>query len=186
MSDEEQLPAFLDKIEHQKKRAHLLAYSETFNLLEAARLVPMSRTNHYMWLESDPDYAAAFKEAGKVGADALEAALIRRAKTGVRRYKFHQGKPIWVDCSKEHPDAVNLGTDEEPHWCYHYYENDFSDTVGMFLLKGAKPEKYRERYEVKNVDEEELDREIDRELAILVDREKATLSGENSPENNGH
>jgi|TARA_R100000049_G_C1886847_1_gene41307 hypothetical protein len=52
-----------DKIQHRKKRAFLLAYSESGSITEAAETVKIDRTTHYDWKKNDADYPAAFAEA---------------------------------------------------------------------------------------------------------------------------
>ena len=51
-----------------------------------------------------------------------------------------------------------------------------SDTLLIFLLKGAMPEKYRERYEVKDGDKG-IDQEIDGEMAVMADRKEKASAG---------
>lgn len=119
----------MDRTVRQKK-AFLAAYAENGNLTRAAAAAKMSRQSHYNWLK-DPEYAAAFADAKDEAVDMLEEEARRRARDGVRKYKFHSqsGTPLL------HPATG------EP-----YYELDYSDTLLIFLLKGARPEVYRERY----------------------------------------
>lgn len=100
--------AGFDKIRHPQKRAALLAYAETMRVDQAMRAAKISRTHHYYWLKTDPDYTEAFAEARAMAADLLEAEAVRRG----------------------------LGTPDQ-----------HSDTLLIFLLKGAKPDVYKERYE---------------------------------------
>lgn len=100
--------AGFDKITHPQKRAVLLAYAGSMRVNHAMQAAKISRTHHYHWLKTDPDYKAAFAEARAMAADVLEDEAVRRA----------------------------IGTTEGA-----------SDTMLIFLLKGAKPETYKERYE---------------------------------------
>ena len=75
-------------------------------------------------------YREAFEEAQEMACDAFEYEARRRAIEGVKRFKFHNGKPI-IDPETGQP----------------YFEYEYSDTLLIFLLKGAMPEKYRERFE---------------------------------------
>jgi hypothetical protein len=102
-------------------------YATTGNLTLSAQAVGISRQSHYLWLESDPEYATAFAEADAKACDLLEAEARRRAIEGLPKYKFHEGKPVL------HPETG------EP-----YYERDYSDTLLIFLLKGLRPDKYRD------------------------------------------
>ncbi len=110
------------------KRAALSAYAQTGNLrlaLEAARI---GRRTHYDWLRDDPEYAAAFERAREEAADRLEEEAVRRAIEGVRRKRFtSRGDPV-ID----------------PETKKQYEELIYSDTLLIFLLKGLRPEKFRE------------------------------------------
>ena len=110
-------------IQHPKKRQFLAAYSELGNVSQAAKLVAMDRGNHPRWMREDPEYAEAFAEAKEIACDNLEAEARRRAVEGTEKPVFHNGQVC--------------GTIRE-----------YSDTLLIFLLKGAMPEKYRERYGV--------------------------------------
>ena len=107
---------------HPKKRAFLAAISETGNIVEAVKASGITRKTHYNWMESDSSYAQAFKDAMVDAAERLEIEARRRAVQGTLKPVFYQG----TEC----------GTVRE-----------YSDTLLIFLLKGALPEKYKERYE---------------------------------------
>jgi hypothetical protein len=70
--------------------------------------------------KTDPDFAAAFDEAVKLGTAALEDEAKRRAFEGCDKPIFYQG--------------IQCGTVRE-----------YSDTLMIFLLKAHDPEKYAER-----------------------------------------
>ena len=108
------------KIRSPKKRAFLAALAHTGNITEAADIAHISRSAHYQWLEADPVYAAASKDAMEQAAQRLEAEARRRAVDGVEEPVFYQGKQCGVI-------------------------KRYSDALLMFLLKGAKPDKYKER-----------------------------------------
>ncbi len=80
--------------------------------------VHANKVNH--WLASDPQFAVAFDEAMDESADDLETEARRRAVEGVRQTKYAKD-----------------GTT--------YEEVKYSDTLLIFLLNGAKPEKYKHR-----------------------------------------
>ncbi len=85
----------------------------------------MGRATHYEWMEKNPAYRRAFEEAQEDAADTLEAEVYRRAVTGVE-------KPVgWYK-------GVAGGKVRE-----------YSDVLLMFYLKALRPEKFRERYEVR-------------------------------------
>lgn len=102
-----------------KKKAFLAAYAEAGNITRAAELAGVDRTSHYKWL-NDPEYAEAFKAADEQAGDRLEQEARRRAVEGTQKPVFHQGKQCGV-------------------------VNEYSDTLLIFLLKGARPEKYKDR-----------------------------------------
>ena len=110
-------------ISHSKKRAFLLAFTEIGQLRRACAAVTMDHSLHYYWLKTDPTYVEAFSEAQALAGATLEEEAIRRARDGIKRTIFHQGKPIGEELL-------------------------YSDTLLIFLLKGAMPEKYSERHEV--------------------------------------
>lgn len=111
----------------QRKRLFLAAYAETGVITRAAKAAGIAAKTHYRWLE-DESYLADFEEAKQAGIDSLEAEARRRAIEGQRRYKFDaKGKPI-----------IDPRTGEQ------YFEDVRSDTLLIFLLKGALPQKYRE------------------------------------------
>lgn len=114
-------------IRHPKKRAFLAAYAQCGNITHAAEIVGIDRDNHYIWMKN-ATYAEVFKAAGEQAADALEKEARRRAIEGVERLKFgRNGKPLRDPATKKP-----------------YVEREFSDTLLIFLLKGIRPEKYRE------------------------------------------
>src|SRR5574341_2636416 len=106
--------------ERAKKAAFLAAFGELATITHAARACHISVERHYKWLRGDPDYPSRFAEAGKVAADNLVREATRRAIEGVDKPVYQGGKMV--------------GTIRE-----------YSDTLLIFLLKGALPDVYRER-----------------------------------------
>lgn len=86
----------------------------------ACEAVDISRFTAYAWRDNDRNFAAEWERAKEAGVDALEDEARRRAFEGTAKPVFHQG--------------IQCGTIQE-----------YSDTLTIFLLKGARPEKYRER-----------------------------------------
>lgn len=114
--------AGFDKILHPQKRAALLAYAETMRVDQAMQTAKITRTHHYYWLKTDPDYKAAFDEARLMAADRLEAEAVRRGMGYLEPIYNEQGEHVGM--APKH-----------------------SDTLLIFLLKGARPDLYKERYE---------------------------------------
>jgi len=93
----------------------------------AAQLANIGRQTHYDWLRKDEEYQAAFAEAEVAATDALIQEARRRATEGVKEPVYYKGEVV--------------GTIKK-----------YSDTLLIFLLKGALPEVYRERYEISGGD----------------------------------
>jgi hypothetical protein len=81
--------------------------------------VDIGRVAAYEWRDTDPSFAAAWDKAKDQGIEALEDEAMRRAFDGVDKPIVHLGHVT--------------GTMKE-----------YSDTLAIFLLKGARPEKYRD------------------------------------------
>lgn len=107
---------------------------------------------HYYWLKVDPLYAEKFAEAKRMAGDFLEDEAIRRATEGVTRTVFYKDAPIAE-------------------------ETDYSDTLLIFLLKGAKPEQYKDRYQIEHKGAVELLHKL-KELPGLSDDELADVIAE--------
>lgn len=108
-----------------KKRAFLRGYAKYASIERAAHQTGISKSNHYYWLGKDPQYKHDYELAKEVAADVLEDEVVRRAVEGV-----------------EEPTGWYKG---EPGG----HVKRYSDTLLIFMLKGMRPEKYRERYEAK-------------------------------------
>jgi hypothetical protein len=104
-----------------KQRAFLAVYSEAGNISQAAELANVNRCMHYTWMGKSEKYREAFQGAMEMAADRLEQEARRRAVNGVSEPVFYKGE--------------QCGTIQR-----------YSDTLLIFLLKGIRPEKYRERF----------------------------------------
>ena len=89
----------------------------------AAEAAKITRRTHYKWLEKDSGYATAFGQAKEEASDHLESEARRRAVDGVEEKIYHKGEVV--------------GT-----------KLNYSDTLLIFLLKGALPHKYRDRVDM--------------------------------------
>ena len=97
------------------------AFAGVGNVSAAAKLAGVGRRSHYDWVRGDAAYATAFGEAVDEAADRLETEARRRAVTGTSESVYYKG--------------ATCGTLRK-----------YSDTLLIFLLKGARPEKYSERF----------------------------------------
>ena len=112
-----------------KQRRFLAAYRECGSIRRAAELAKVSRnTHHTVWIR-DPGYAKAFDDATEEAVDRLEEEARRRAVEGVAKVKYHNGRPI-----------INPDTGKP------VVKHEYSDPLLMFLLKGARPAKYRDQH----------------------------------------
>ena len=110
----------MSKLQHQKR--FLDCFAACGNILKASRWAKLNRAAHYHWMRGDPAYPALFAEAEARAARVLEDEAVRRAHDGVREAVWHKGKIVG-------------------------YQLKHSDVLLIFLLKGLKPEKYRERFD---------------------------------------
>ena len=106
----------------KKKEIFLNVFKRTGNVSYAAHEAGIHRTTHHKIWMKDPEYAAQFASAREEAVDVLEHEALRRAVQGVEEPVFYQGEV-----------------------CGHVRKH--SDTLLIFLLKGNRPEKFRERYE---------------------------------------
>jgi hypothetical protein len=106
-----------------KQRAFIEAFRLTASVTLAAKASKIRRQRHYSWLEEDPHYSALFNRARLEAGEALQDEAVRRAHEGVLEPVYYKGKPCGV------------------HRVY-------SDGLLMFLLRGLRPDVYRERSNV--------------------------------------
>lgn len=92
------------------------------NVSRACAAINISRQSFYELRKRDESFAAAWEEAVEYGLDELEQEARRRALHGTEKPVFYRGAECGVI-------------------------REYSDTLMIFLLKGGRPEKYRERVE---------------------------------------
>lgn len=100
----------------------IAAFIRHATVYHAAKAARIGRRTHYDWLARDPDYAEAFKAAQEAALDILEREARRRAVEGTLKPVYQGGELVGK-------------------------VREYSDTLLIFLLKGAAPQKYRERFE---------------------------------------
>lgn len=106
------------------QRSFLACFREMGVVSRACEAADVGRSTHYGWMDRTPAYKLAVEAAHEDAIDSMVAEGWRRAVKGVR-------KPVgWYK-------GVAGGKVRE-----------YSDNLLMFLLKGARPETYRERVEV--------------------------------------
>jgi len=135
-----------------KQQAFLEAFACGGSIRLAAESAKVSRRNHCRWLKCDPKYAEAFEVARESACQALEDEARRRAVEGVREPVYYEGEV-----------------------CGH--RQRYSDVLLMFLLKGANPEKYRERADVTHRGDKEHPIPVDMDLGAELLRKMIGFAG---------
>lgn len=116
-------------IDIDKRRRFLEHLEKGFSVTMACKSVGIARSTVYAHRKANADFAAEWEDAVEAGIDLLEDEALRRAKDGTERPVYHQG--------------VQVGTIRE-----------YSDRLLELLLRARRPEKYRERHEVRHAGHE--------------------------------
>lgn len=131
-----------------KARAFLAAFRVTASITRSAQAAGIARDLHYRWLKDSKGYAAAFAEARVQAGQALEDEAIDRATRGVFEPNIWKGDFCYPPSEYELDAEASLNGRK----VYKLKENakplgvwKKSDGLLMFMLKGALPDKYRER-----------------------------------------
>jgi hypothetical protein len=103
----------------RQKTRFLAAYAQTGNVSASCRDAGVPRRNVYNWQEHDDAFAHAFRDAEIQAVDALETEARRRA------------------CGYDTTVVDQRGGE--------HTVTKYSDVLLIFLLKGARPEKYRDQ-----------------------------------------
>ncbi len=126
-----------------KQESFLAAYRLCGNVRMACEVAGCNRSTHGHEWRADPEYMVKFEEAKQEAADRLEQEARRRAVEGLQRLKFHEGQAITIPCRKTDPGALETAPGSGQYRRL-YVEHEYSDTLLIFLLKGVRPEVYRE------------------------------------------
>jgi hypothetical protein len=124
----------------ENEQTFIETLEDTCNVREACRVSEIARTAVYQWRKDDAAFAKRWEDALAIGADSLEEEAVRRAREGVDEPVFYKGDIC---------GAVRK----------------YSDTLLIFLLKGAKPSKYREQLSVEHSGSVELASRLSKALA---------------------
>lgn len=118
-----------------KKLAQFLEdLAETGNVVLSAEMCNLDRRALYRLRKDNEEFRQAWDESVEQSSDYLEAEARRRAIDGLVQKKFDKdGAPI-----------IDPETGEQ------YFERAYSDTLLIFLLKGARPEKFRDRQQLEH------------------------------------
>lgn len=169
-----------------RHKAFLSAFSKCGSITQAAKAAGVDRHQHYAWLQERAGYREAFQDACNEVADNLESEAIRRAHTGVFEPTVHQGQFVYPQKTKVDPKTGEeiVIRARKPFGIVKY-----SDSLLQFLLKGLRPERYRDRVSAEvtgkdggpiSLEQKQLTKLTDDELAQLISvAEKLTLPGGN-------
>ena len=100
----------------------LSAIMQGSSVTQATNLAGVHLTLPYKRRVSDEAFRKAWYDAAEIGTELMEQEAARRAYHGTLKPVFYKG----VECG---------------------YVREYSDTLMMFLLKGRRPEKYRDNIE---------------------------------------
>lgn len=106
----------------QHKKTVLTGIAQTGVIGKACELAGVARKRYYEWLESDPDFVDGKNLAFAAFGEKLESEALRRAHDGWDEPVFYRG--------------LMQG-----------HVHKYSDTLLIFMMKGAMPDKYRDRIE---------------------------------------
>lgn len=144
----------------------LAALASGSTVSEAAKGAGVGRRTVYSRLESDEAFKKAYDDAIEQGTDVIEGEATRRAVHGVDEPVIYQGQPTYL--YERNPDGSiktreTLYTDEhgnttkktEPVMLLDEKGNPRiltvrkpSDTLAIFLLKGRRPDKFRDNIDI--------------------------------------
>lgn len=126
-----------------KKAAFVAAFRELGVVSYAARVAGIARETAHRWRREDEEFAQRFAEAHADATDKLEREALRRAVEGVERPIIYRGRvaTAWVD---EEGNYVPAGSPQTVR-SVPLTMREYSDSLLIFLLKAARPERYRER-----------------------------------------
>lgn len=106
------------------REGFLQLLEETANVSKACELTAYPRRTAYEHRMRDPEFAKAWEAALETGTDALEDEAIRRAYQGISKAVYYGGKLVG-------------------------YAREYSDTLLIFMLKARRPERFKDRHEIR-------------------------------------
>lgn len=119
-----EVPNAKKRISKRKQQIFLETLRQTGQIKKSAEAAGYTTSVFLRRLrKEDPEFAQAWDEALEAGIDVLEDEAIRRAHEGIEKDVYYQGEVV--------------GT-----------EVQYSDALLQFILRGNKPEKYRENVNV--------------------------------------
>ena len=110
----------------------------------AAEIAGFARQTLYERKALDADFSAAWDEAHEAGTEAMEQEAKRRAIEGTIKPLTSRGEVVWAS----QKDGQIVTADTEGARLLPVMLHEYSDTLLIFLLKGRKPEVYRENVNI--------------------------------------
>jgi hypothetical protein len=130
-----------------RSRVFLCAFEVTGNITLAASAAGITRGMHYRRLKKDPVYKAAFDVSQEIAIGVLEDEATRRAVEGIEELVLFQGRVCYAPVIDDE-GLIVLNEEGKPIISRRpLKKRTYSDSMLQFLLRGARPEKYRERFE---------------------------------------
>ena len=115
-----------------RQHVFLQTYRAVGCITQAAQAAKIDPGTHYRWLQSDPEYAEAFRKAQDAAVDVLVAEARRRAVEGEEEPVIYQGGLCYETLPNKKKKQIVL--------------RRRSDVLLMFLIKAARPEIYRDSF----------------------------------------
>lgn len=145
----------------KKKQAFIEALAKCGNVREACIVSGVPRQTVYGWQKSDAEFAQAWADALDEAADRMEREAFRRAVEGLNEPLTHNGQFTYVYTEKldengevmcnQNGTPIMVPVRDEQGNKKIATVKKYSDTLLIFLLKAARPEKYRDRSETRHV-----------------------------------
>ncbi|ATS92219.1 TerS [Stenotrophomonas phage DLP4] len=126
-----------ERMSYERRRLFLRAFALRGIVLDGCRAAGVSRGAVEHWRESSEWFDTMFHIAREEAADRIEAEAFRRAVDGYDEPVIYQGMTTTV---------IDPVTGEEKQLVV----RKFSDALMQTLLKGARPDKYRENHKVEH------------------------------------
>src|SRR5690554_308439 len=119
----------------QRKAVYLEMFREFGNHRVCSKFTGIARSMVREWKKSDPDFAIALDDAWQDAVDTAELEAWRRAVHGTLE-----------------ETVTEKQTSEGDHELTVKRTRHYSDSLLQFILRGGKPERYRERHEISGPD----------------------------------
>jgi len=131
------------KLTPKKRKTFLAALEYNGNVTEASKAAGITRACAYVWRDKHPDFAEEWENAYQTATDRLESEAWERATNGTSKPVYQNGQLVG-------------------------HIQQYSDTLLIFLLKGHKPDRFKERSQIEVTKKPEIDDAKDR-LAEMFD-----------------